>query len=92
MSTKELINVIAEQVDLPKTKIEAVIDLFAEKLVQDLETQGEAKIHNVGSFVVRPTKGKKGRNPKTGEIINIPAGKRVSYRASTHLKNAVRKK
>ena len=71
MSKKELINVIAEQVDLPKTKIEAVIDLFAEKLV--------------------PTKGKKGRNPKTGEIINIPAGKRVSFRASTHLKNAVRK-
>lgn len=91
MSKKELISVIAEQLDLPKTKVEAVIDLYSTKLTQDLETQGEAKIHNFGRFVVVSTKAKKGRNPKTGETISIPAGKRVSFRASTHLKNIVRK-
>ncbi len=47
---------------------------------------GGVNIFGLGTFEVRATKEKVGRNPKTGESIKIPAGRKVVFKAATGLK------
>jgi DNA-binding protein HU-beta len=44
-------------------------------------------ISGFGTFKVKQTKARQGRNPKTGETIQIPAKKKVAFRASKELKS-----
>lgn len=92
MSTKkELIASIAEQTNLSKKDVEAVLDIYTDTIVKALEGGEVAKIHNVGTLKVQDRAARKGRNPKTGEVIDIPASKRVSFSISQHLKTIVKK-
>lgn len=50
---------------------------------------GEVRIHEFGSFSIQEVEEHKGRNPKTGEEITIPASRRVKFKAGKSLKDAV---
>lgn len=60
-------------------------EVFAD-IVSELEKNGHATIRGFGSFTVKPTAARQGRNPATGEIIQIPAGHRISFKPAKALK------
>lgn len=59
--------------------------VFAD-IVSELKINGQATIRGFGSFTVNPTAARQGRNPRTGEVIQIPAGHRVSFKPAKALK------
>ncbi|AFJ61942.1 MULTISPECIES: HU family DNA-binding protein [Bacillus amyloliquefaciens group] len=90
MNKTEFIGEVAEKLGVTKKeaapKVEAVFNVIVETL-----TKGESiKIPGVGTFEVRERAARKGRNPKSGEEIDIPATKAPAFKAAKSLKDAVK--
>ena len=62
---------------------------FVAEIENSLKSDGEVKVTGLGVFQVKDRAQRNGRNPKTGETIVIPAGKKISFRFSSLLKKAV---
>lgn len=92
MVTKDLIDDVATKARISKkdaeTAIQAVFAGIADGLVHDKEHK--VLISGFGIFEVKTTKARKGVNPATQEKIDIPAARRVTFRVSKTLKDAVK--
>ncbi|KJS23277.1 MAG: DNA-binding protein [Clostridiaceae bacterium BRH_c20a] len=91
MNKTELISSVAEKSELTKKDAEkAVSALFAS--VEEALARGEkVQLVGFGTFEVRDRKARTGRNPQTGEEIQIPAAKVPAFKAGKSLKDAVEK-
>ncbi|OXS81474.1 MULTISPECIES: HU family DNA-binding protein [Bacillus] len=90
MNKTEFVGAVAEELGVTKKeaapRVEAVFKVIVETL-----TQGESiKIPGVGKFEVRERAARKGRNPQSGEEIDIPATKAPAFKAAKALKDAVK--
>jgi len=83
----ELAAVIADTHDLTKARGKALLDSLRDNIVENLLNGKRVNIFGLGTFEVRDTKEKVGRNPKTGESIRIPAGRKVVFKAAKGLKD-----
>lgn len=92
INKEKLIKSIAEKTDVTKKEakvgLEAVLDSIREELVAGNKIQ----LIGFGSFEVRERAARKGRNPQTGEEIEIPATKVPAFKAGKELKVAVNHK
>lgn len=66
----------------PRQDVKRIIDDFLICIRQALKDGEDVKIKDLGTFKVVTTKPRKGRNPKTGEAIEIPAKKTLKFRPS----------
>ena len=71
MNKTELVEAIAKQADLPKTKAEAALKAFMEITKKTLKKGGEVQLIGFGTFCVAKRAARKCRNPATGEAIKI---------------------
>ena len=78
MTKAELVDHVAETVQLPKNKIEAVITRFLQGIVEALQEGDKVELRGFGSFRLRHRQARTGRNPRTGTTIQIPA-KTIPY-------------
>jgi len=86
MNKTDLINKVALLASLDKkTAVKAVNAVF-EALSQALEAEEKIQIMGFGSFEIRERAARKGRNPATGEEIDIPAVKTPVFKASKAMK------
>ena len=83
----ELAAAMAESHDLTKARAKAMVDALRDDIVQNLLAGKRVNLFGLGTFEVRDTKAKVGRNPKTGESIQIPAGRKVVFKAAKGLKD-----
>jgi DNA-binding protein HU-beta len=60
-----------------------------EAIVKEMKKNGKFTLPSFGTFTVRKTKARKGKNPRTGEDIKVKAGKTVRFKASPTLKSIV---
>lgn len=67
-----------EHPDLRDDEIERVADAFFDEVAQRLIDQGRVELRGFGVFSTRARKARSGRNPRTGEAVDVPA-KRVPY-------------
>lgn len=82
-------NVFNSVDDITKKQVGETFDAIFEAITEILETGERCSVPNFGSFNVRERAARKGRNPATGEEIQIPASKSVGFKAGTALKEAV---
>ena len=62
------------------------------KVIQDNLVQGETvSLSGLGSFKTKNRKSRQGRNPKTGVVVPIPAGKKISFKPTTTLRRLIQK-
>ncbi|HJW33613.1 MAG TPA: HU family DNA-binding protein [Holophagaceae bacterium] len=87
LSIAELAASLAEGQDLSKARAKAIIDTLRDHVVETLLTGNRVSLFGLGTFEVRATKAKMGRNPKTGEKIEIPAGRKVVFKVAKGLKD-----
>jgi DNA-binding protein HU-beta len=80
---------IAEKQELPKKQVQELLEGFVEALVKNMKKGEKIRIPGLGIFVVAKRAARMGRNPATGEAIKIKASKRVRFRPSKDLKEAV---
>ncbi len=91
VSTSQLIASVANKhVELPKKVTKEVIQEFLALIEAEISSKGaKIRIDKVGILQVKNRAARKGRNPQTGEEINIPASKKIAFRAAKSLKDAV---
>lgn len=90
MFKTDLINAIAQKTGNTKVATELFLDSFIETILETLKKGEDVSLIGFGSFKVVKTKAKKGRNPRTGKEIKIPAGKRVRFVVGKTLKDSVK--
>ena len=72
---------VGPESDLPKTDIDQVVDRFLEELIDALVREGRIELRDFGVFRTVELSARVGRNPATGEPVNIPASTHVRFRA-----------
>ncbi len=79
MIRSELLQALcADNPDLRPEEIEQVVDLFFDEITQRLAEGGRVELRGFGTFSTRERDARTGRNPRTGESVDVPA-KRVPY-------------
>ncbi len=87
-----LIEKIAEKVkNFTKRDVELIADKIFDSMTASLAKGGKVEIRGFGSFKVKEHKARKGRNPKTGKTIDIPAKKTPFFKVGKELKERVNK-
>ncbi|MDE5415363.1 MULTISPECIES: HU family DNA-binding protein [Alkalihalobacterium] len=90
MNKTELINAVAEHSELTKKDVSTCVNSLFE-VISDTLAKGESiQIIGFGNFEVRERAARKGRNPQTGEEIEIAASKTPAFKAGKQLKDAVK--
>lgn len=69
---------VDENPELKVEEVEKIIDLFFNQIVQQLAENGRVELRGFGAFSTRERASRKGRNPRTGEAVEVPS-KRVPY-------------
>ena len=90
MNKSELISVVAEKADLTKKDTEKVVSAVFGSIEESLSKGEKVQVIGFGTFDVRARKEREGRNPATGETIQIPAVKVPVFKAGKALKDSVR--
>lgn len=79
MIRSELLQHLAdENPGLRPDEIEKILDIFFNNIIQRLSEGGRVELRGFGAFSTRAREPRKGRNPRTGEAVDVP-GKRVPY-------------
>ena len=78
----DIINQVAERTGVKKTDVAKVIDEALHEIRSSLDSGEDGSRRGFGSFTVTERAARKGRNPRTGEEIDIAAGQRVSFKMS----------
>ncbi len=89
MNKSELINAIAENADLSKASAGRALDATIKAITDSLVSNEPVTLIGFGTFEVRERAARTGRNPRTGETIQIKAAKNPAFKAGKALKDAV---
>ncbi len=89
MNKAELIEAVAASADLSKASAARAVDAVIDAVSGALKSGDQVSVVGFGTFLVRERAARTGRNPKTGEPINIAASKVPSFKAGKALKDAV---
>jgi nucleoid DNA-binding protein len=85
MTKQQLIEKVAAKTELGKADVEVAVDSILELITEKLRSNERVDLRGFGSFVVKDRKERQGRNPRTGETINIAAKRGASFRPSKEL-------
>jgi nucleoid DNA-binding protein len=90
LTKTDLVDQVAERLDMTKTDTKRVLDAMLEVITESLSNQVKVSITGFGSFESKLYKARKGVNPRTGEKLQIPATYRPTFSAGAALKRAVK--
>ena len=89
MNKSELIEAIAKQADLSKATAAKAVDAYHEVVTKAIKEGNSVGIVGFGTFTTVERKARTGRNPKTGETLNIQAAKVPKFRPGKGLREAL---
>ena len=89
MNKSELIDAVAAAADLPKASAGRAIDAMIESVANALKEGEQVVLVGFGTFSVKQRAARTGRNPRTGEPIDIKAANIPGFKAGKALKDAV---
>src|SRR4051794_13134187 len=89
MTKADLVEEVSKVTELTRKDSEVIVDTMFESVIKALKTGDKLEVRGFGSFRVRQRNARVGRNPKTGEKVEVPA-KRVPYfKPSKELKDLI---
>ena len=89
MNKNELIDAIAEEADLSKASAGRALDAALGAITEALKKQDTVSLVGFGTFTVKHRAAREGRNPRSGETIQIAASNAPGFKAGKALKDAV---
>jgi len=89
MTKADLIESVASKVDLPRGQAERAVNAMFEDITAALKEGEKVNISGFGTFSASTRKARTGRNPKTGESIEIAASRSAKFKAGKTLKEAL---
>jgi len=89
MTKADLIEAMAGKIDLPKATAERAVNLIFDDIITALKSNDKVNISGFGTFTVSERKARQGRNPKTGETIEIQASRSAKFKPGKVLKDSL---
>ena len=89
MNKFELISAMASNANMTKVDTEKALKAFIDTVTDELKNGGKVQLVGFGTFEVAERAARKGRNPKTGEEIQIPASKSPKFKFGKAFKDTV---
>ena len=89
MNKTELVAAIAEKTDLPKKDSEKALKAFTDVVAEELKKGEKIQLVGFGTFEVSERAARTGRNPQSGEEMQIPASKAPKFKAGKALKDMI---
>ena len=89
MNKQDLIASVAVGSGLSKADARAAVEAVLDSIVAALKSGDDVRLVGFGTFAVAARAASEGRNPRTGEKINIPASKQPKFKAGKGLKDAL---
>lgn len=89
MNKSELIEALSLEKDLTHKRAEQIVNLIFNSMADELNNEGRIEIRGFGSFVVKEYKAYTGRNPKTGETIQVKDKKLPFFKVGKELRERV---
>jgi integration host factor beta subunit len=87
MKKSDLVEVIAQKNNLPKAQTQQVVEDILEQIAQALARGEKIDLRGFGTFTVRDSAARTGRNPQTGDVIQIPARRVPGFKAGKELRD-----
>ncbi len=81
----DIVNRVAGATGIAKSKAEVAVEALFDGLKRALERGERIELRGFGVFVVKPRKRGIGRNPRTGEVADIPPGKTIRFKPGKEL-------
>ena len=89
MNKNDLVSAVADSSGLTKADAGRAVDAVFDSIAASLKSGGDVRIVGFGTFSVAQRAATTGRNPRTGETIQIKASKQPKFKAGSPLKDAV---
>jgi DNA-binding protein HU-beta len=89
MNKSELIDVVAAAADISKAAATKAVDAMVDSITGALRKNDQVALVGFGTFTVKERAARTGRNPQTGEAIEIKAAKIPTFKAGKALKDAI---
>jgi len=89
LTKADLIEEVLRVTEVPRRDSETIVETIFESIIQSLQKGEKIEIRGFGSFRTRQRRGRVGRNPKTGEKVDVPAKKIPFFKPSKELKDFV---
>lgn len=91
MTKAELVDEVARVVQLTKKQAETIVNIVFDSIVDSLRAGEKIELRGFGSFRLRSRKSRTGRNPKTGEKVEVPSKKIPYFKPGKELKELINK-
>ncbi len=89
MTKAELVDEVARVVQLTKKQAETIVNIIFDSIVESLRAGQKIELRGFGSFRLRSRKARTGRNPKTGEKVDVPSKKIPYFKPGKELKELI---
>jgi integration host factor subunit beta len=89
MTKAELVDEVARVVQLTKKQAETIVNIVFDSIVESLRSGQKIELRGFGSFRLRSRKSRTGRNPKTGEKVEVPSKKIPYFKPGKELKELI---
>ncbi|MBF0446942.1 MAG: integration host factor subunit alpha [Magnetococcales bacterium] len=89
MTKADIVDVLYSKLDHPRKETQEIVEAMFEMIKVELEKGESIKLPGFGNFVIRSKRSRIGRNPKTGEEMEITARQVLTFKPSTILRNRV---
>lgn len=90
VTKRDFVVQISYKLGVKQIVVRDVVDQFLDRVIESLAEGRRIELRNFGVFEVVQRKAKKGRNPKTGEVVPIPSRKAVKFSSGRIMKQKVR--
>lgn len=91
VTKKDIAAAVAEEAGVSQLMATTIINKAFEQIAAVLQNSEEdVRIAGFGHFTVKETKARQSRNPRTGEPVAVPAGRKVAFKPASELKKAVK--
>lgn len=90
MNKASIVDEVHKKIGSTKVQAEEVVDLIIESIVSTLKKGDEVSIAGLGIFSTKTRAARQARNPRTGEMVNVPAMKVPKFRPAKAFKEAVK--
>ncbi|MFV1951981.1 MAG: integration host factor subunit beta [Nitrospinota bacterium] len=89
MTKADLVEKLAERINLTKKQTEVIVNTVFQSITDALNQGNKVELRGFGSFRVRHRNSREGRNPKSGQKVTVPAKKVPFFKAGKELREMI---
>ena len=91
MTKRDMTKAIADETGIPQVQAAAIVQRIFDGIVETLLSEGRIELRNFGVFEVKERKPRKARNPRTGEGVDVPRKRVVTFKPGREMEERVRR-